>query len=86
MKTISIEAKADNRGLNGLERAMRTSGNDHADPVITFDDAAFANDGHDSALECPRPCVPVVCNRPSKLFWSWMSGAGRLAGATAPIG
>jgi hypothetical protein len=42
VKTISIEAKADNRGLNGLERAMRTSGNDHADPVITFDDAAFA--------------------------------------------
>ena len=29
---------------------MRTSGNDHADPVITSDDAAIANDGHDSTL------------------------------------
>ena len=47
---------------------MRTSGNDHADPVITSDDAAIANDGHDSTLDCPRPCVPVLCDRPSKLF------------------
>ena len=47
---------------------MRTSGNDHADPVITSDDAAIANDGHDSTLDCRRPCVPVLCDRPSKLF------------------
>ena len=47
---------------------MRTSGNDHADPVITSDDAAIANDGHDSTLEYRRPCVPVLCNRPLKLF------------------
>ena len=47
---------------------MRTSGNDHADPVITSDDAAIANDRHDSTLQCRRPRAPVLCNRPSKLF------------------
>ena len=47
---------------------MRPSGNDHADPVVTSNDAAIANDGHDSTLECRRPCVPVLCDRPSKFF------------------
>ena len=61
---------------------MRTSGNDPDDPVITFDDAAIANDGHDSTLECRRPCVPVLCDHPSKLFSKPLDFRARAAQAS----
>ena len=59
---------AEKSGLNGLERAMRTAGDDHADPVIAIDDAACDHDSHKGTLQCRRASVPVLGNRASKPF------------------